>query len=298
VISVVQFGIRLPQNAAEYPGASSASLLDIARLAEDLGYYSVWVHDHIATTFALYDPIIVMSFIGNATNSVKLGSACLLMGLRNAVLLAKQTASIDDLTNGRLIVGATPGWMEKDFEAAGISLSERGRRTDEGIAVMKKLWTETDAILPQPVQKPHPPVWIGGTGPASISRVARLGGGWIPGYIEPSQVAHGMAEIKEKLKETGRASERIVCSNESLVGVISNGAADMETVKRFLQSRFKTIDEGLKRNIVGPPDEIIKKIQYYVGAGATHFELRFIARDMNSIATSMKVFSRDIAPSF
>jgi len=308
---MVQFGIRLPQNAKEFPGTSPASLLKIAILAEELGYYSVWVQDHVAATFSLYDPIAVWGFISHATKRVKLGSACLLMGLRNAVLLARQTATIDNLTDGRLIVGVAPGWIEKDFEAAGIPLSERGARTDEGIKVMKTLWTQSDAsfsgkfykfskvtVLPQPIQKPHPPIWIGGSTTASISRVARLGDGWIPGYNEPSQVADGLATIRKKAKDRGRDPSKIVCSNESFVAVLSSGAADMETAKSFLQPRFKTIDEGIRKNIVGRPDEIIKKIQEYLDAGATHFELRFIARDMPSVASSMKIFSEEIAPSF
>jgi probable F420-dependent oxidoreductase len=311
VFFVIQFGIRLPQNAREYPQASTASLLEIATLAEDLGFYSVWVHDHVSTTFTLYDPIAVWGFLSHATKRLKLGSACLLMGLRNAVLFARQTASIDALSGGRLIVGVAPGWIEKDFEAAGVPIAQRGRRTDEGIKVLRALWTQNEAsfsgefynfskvtVMPHPVQKPHPPIWIGGSTSASISRVARLGDGWIPGFNEPAQVSKGIADIRMKARETGRDPNQVVCSNESFVAIISPGTCDLETAKSFLQPRFKTFEEGIRKNLVGSPEEIIKKIQEYVNAGATHFELRFIAKDLHGLINSMKIFATEIAPSF
>ncbi len=210
-----------------------------------------------------------------------------------------------------MIVGVVPGRREKECEAAGVLITDLGKRTDEAIRVMKTLWTEPEAsfsgrfhnfskiqMMPQPVQKPHPQIWIGGTTPATFSRVARLGDGWIPAFLSPAQIQAGLQEIQRRTKEKKRDPSKITCSAENFIAIISPGATDLETVSTYFQSRYKSTDDGLKVNIVGKPTEIIKRIEEYIQAGTNHFELRFVARTMDGVAESMKIFSREIAPSF
>ncbi len=310
---MVDFGVRLPHNEKEFQGVSPEYILKCAQLAEELKFDSVWVHDHIISGHTILDPIAVWGFVASATKKVKLGSSGLQMALRHPVWTARELASLDVLSNGRLIVGVVPGRREKEFEAAGVPLSEAGKRTDEGIKIMKALWTQRDAsfsgryhkfekitMIPHPIQKPHPPIYIGGDSPAGWSRVARLGDGWIiGGGLTPSELAQRFDGIRKKAKEKGRDPDKIALAYLSFAAILAPGAGDKETMRKWSQDR---IAEGRPRpddvNLIGEPGEIIKKLEGYVDVGVNSIELRFMAPNMDAVLTSMKVFSREVMPSF
>lgn len=310
---MVHFGVRLPQNAREFPEASPSSILSTARLAEELDYYSVWVHDHIISEHAIFDPIAVWGFLASATEKIRLGSAGFQVSLRHAIWLAREISSLDVLSNGRLIVGLVPGRRENECEAAGVSLSDLGKRTDEGIKVMKALWTQRDAsfsgrfykfsrvtMIPQPVQKPHPPILIGGTSSATIARVVRHGNGWVPAFLDPKQFEQGVNEIRRKAREKNINTDGMIFSTENFVAVISRETCSREFAEKYLMSdpRVKSKEEAMKRAIIGEPNEIITKIEEYLASGANHFELRFIAHNMKDVSASMKLFAREVIPAF
>ncbi|HKM49874.1 MAG TPA: TIGR03619 family F420-dependent LLM class oxidoreductase [Candidatus Bathyarchaeia archaeon] len=308
---MVHFGVRLPQNADEFPQASPSSILTIARLAEKLGYYSVWVHDHIISEHTIFDPLAVWGFLASATDKIKLGSAGFQISLRHAVWLAREVSSLDVLSNGRLIVGLVPGRREKECETAGVPLSEVGKRTDEGIKVMKTLWTQRNAsfsgrfykfsnvtMMPQPVQKPHPPLLIGGASSASTSRVVRLGDGWVPFSLDADQFRQGVNDIWRKAKEKKRNTDAMMFSTENFVAIVSPETCSRDFAEEYLVRKFHSKERATKGTIIGEPDEIIKMIEEYIAASANHFELRFIARDLKGVSASMELFARTVAPSF
>ena len=194
----VTFGCSLPSRGAM---ASPDNLRSLAQRAEDLSFDHVWVSDHIiipheVSSFYPYaadgvapfqrdntyfEPLAALNFLAGCTTRVKLGTHVLILPYRNPVLTAKILATLDVLSGGRLILGAGVGWMEEEFQAMGLdTYAQRGEVTDEYIQIFKELWTSDDpefhgkhydisgaGFLPKPVQKPHPPIWIGGhTNPA------------------------------------------------------------------------------------------------------------------------------------
>src|ERR1700675_1537621 len=176
------------------------ALVGLASRAETLDFDSVWVHDHVFNVGHVFDriggkpyyePLTLLGFVAARTERVRLGTSVLVLPYHNPIRLAKTAATLDVLSGGRLILGVGVGAIEKEMQAMGSPFAERGAFTDEAIAVMRALWTQEDPSFdgkysrfagmkfsPKPLQKPPPPVGIGGVTRAAIRRGARLGDGW------------------------------------------------------------------------------------------------------------------------
>lgn len=219
----MRFGVQLPQYG---PFASPDALLQMARAAEDLGWDSVWTSDHIVIprphtdrfTATFYDIIATVAFVAARTSRVRLGTSVLLLPYRHPVLLAKQVATLDALSKGRTIVGVAPGWMEKEFEILGVPHRGRGALHDETLRAMIKIWTSEDTAFagehyrfpafefaPRPVQKPYPPIWIGGNDRRALRRTVELGTGWHP--ITSLRIGLTLEELAERIQELRRLAE-------------------------------------------------------------------------------------------
>ena len=169
--------------------------------AERLGYDSVFVSDHVVVPNAyvdrfgagIYDPLITLSVLAGATSSVLLGTTVLIVPYRNPVLTAKMVASLDALSGGRVVLGIGAGWVPEESAMLGVPFAERGAMTDEYLAAMRELWTSPAPSFagkytqfselhfePKPIQKPHPPIWVGGHSPAALRRAAAIGSAWHP----------------------------------------------------------------------------------------------------------------------
>jgi probable F420-dependent oxidoreductase len=244
----VQFGAVVGNfgTYGEDPGVDGC--LAVADAAERLGYDSVWVHDHVVMPTGvvyrylyndsgdspfrpeqfIYDPIAVMAAIAGRTSRVQIGTSVLIVPYRNPLVLAKELATIDRISHGRVVLGVGVGWMREEFAALGIDdqWDERGRVTDEYLRVCIDLWTQDGTssfdgrwvsyqdvgAKPLPVQRPHIPLWIGGkTGPA-WRRVARLGSGYHTVASTPGQVATEVAAVRAEVERAGRDPDEIVVS--------------------------------------------------------------------------------------
>jgi probable F420-dependent oxidoreductase len=168
-----------------------------AQLVEQAGFESLWVGDHIALPADLggdhprFEAVVAATYLAAVTTRVRLGIGVIVLPQRQPVLLAKQLTSVDVLSGGRLIVGIGVGYLEPEFRALGVSLADRGARTDEYLAVMRTLWTDPAPAFegryvsfagvhqqPPPRQRPHPPIVVGGHSPAALRRAVRVGNGW------------------------------------------------------------------------------------------------------------------------
>lgn len=167
---------------------------------------------------ALFDPLTALGFIAGATTTLRLGTGILVVPQRNPVLTAKQVADVDVLSGGRVEFGVGVGWLREEFEALGASFERRGARTDEYLEVMQSCWTEKvsryegryysmrpSRFNPKPVQKPYPPVHVGGESDAALRRVARFGQGWYSLNRKPEEFAGAFARLEPMLAERGRS---------------------------------------------------------------------------------------------
>jgi probable F420-dependent oxidoreductase len=230
----------------EEPGVDAS--IQMAEEAERLGFDSVWVHDHIimpsgvqskypynetgASPFRvdqfIYDPITVMAAIAARTSRVQIGTSVLVVPYRNPLVLAKELATIDRISHGRVVLGIGAGWMSEEFDALGIGehYVHRGAMTDEWMAVCMNLWTqngpssfkgrwvsyENVGANPLPVQKPHIPIWVGGKTPAAQRRVARYGSGYHTITSTPSEVAAEVVTVRGLMEKAGRDPNSLVVS--------------------------------------------------------------------------------------
>jgi probable F420-dependent oxidoreductase len=221
-----------------------------ARRAEDAGFESLWVGDHIALPVADGDPpdeprleaLIALTYLAAITSRVRLVAGVLVLPQRQPVLLAKQLASLDALSQGRLTIGIGVGYVEPELRALGASLADRGARTDEYLAAMRALWDEPVPAFagrfvafagvlqrPRPVQRPHPPLIVGAQTPAAFRRVVQHGHGWYGWELDLAQTTAALAA----LREAATGYERPTALGELEVSITPPGLVDLETARRY-----------------------------------------------------------------
>jgi probable F420-dependent oxidoreductase len=231
----MRYGFYLPTRGDT---ASPEALRTLVGRAERFGFSSVMIADHIVFPVVItskypytvdgsfpgqgdaLDQLALMAFVAGQTSTLRLVTSVMILPYRNPVATAKTLATIDVLSNGRVTVGVGVGWLREEFEAlAATDFDRRGAVSDEYIRIFKTLWTENPAsfkgdfyrfgalrCLPQPVQKPHPPIWVGGHSKAALRRAARYGDGWHPVGANPA-VPLGPAELRRLLDELFRLTE-------------------------------------------------------------------------------------------
>lgn len=239
------------------------TLVRRARMAEEAGFESLWVGDHIALPSGLDDPpqqprleaVVALAHLSALTSRVRLCFGVIVLPQRQPVLLAKQLASIDVLSGGRLTVGIGVGYVEPELRALGVSLAERGARTDEYLVAMRALWDEPlpsfegrfvgfSGVMqrPRPVQRPHPPVVVGGESPSAYRRAVQEGDGWYGWSLDPEQTARALAE----LRDTARRHPRPSGLGELEITITPPGPLDLDTARRYA-------DLGVHRLAILPP---------------------------------------------
>lgn len=216
-------GWGIPNN---WGGENPTELIDIAVKAEELGFRSVWVREHLfhATYVAerlddrpYYDALTILIAIGTATKTVRLGTSVLVLPWHDPARLGKMIATLDQLSGGRVDFGIGVAMTQDEFENLGVDFKTRGKRTDEVLGALQALWTQDIPefsgdyyqygglrFAPKPVQKPYPPILVGGYSKAAFRRIARFGDGWHTLRQSPKLVAEGRAEIIRLTEEAGR----------------------------------------------------------------------------------------------
>jgi probable F420-dependent oxidoreductase len=216
----MQLGIHLPHAGEQ---ATPALIRRHAIRAEELGLSDVWVSEHIIVprkqfprSPLFYDPVLTLTWVAAVTQRVRLGTSVLVLPMRHPLPLAKELATLHNLSAGRLILGAGVGWLEPEFAALGAPFHERGRRMDEGIAMMRAVWTQdpvtfkakyipaeiTDMTMtPLPIS--HIPIWIGGSSDAALKRTTRIADGWHGSRETPEEAAPIVKRLRAERPDAG-----------------------------------------------------------------------------------------------
>jgi len=289
----MNFGITLP-NFGKY--ANKNEIIKIATAAEELGFDSIWVSDHVIIPDShegfgnvFYDPFITLSYVAANTSNTSLGISVIILPYRNPVVLAKMISTLDELSGGRIILGIGAGWLEKEFQALGISFNKRGEMTDEYLKVLKTLWTQDNPsfkgkhfnfsdikFLPKPIQKPYPPIWVGGGSNKAIERAVINGDGWHPVGLTPQ-------ELKEKLKYV---NELLLKHNKDNFTISLRRNLEINNNKNISE------DDTLR----GPVKKIITGIKEYKELGVKHMVLHFLSGTSKGALSTMRTFSKEIKP--
>jgi len=314
----VEFGFSLPSRG---PLAKPSILIRLARKAEALGYSCVTISDHVVLptrSSAPYpysptgefpggsrqdylEPLALMAWLLAATRRLRVGTSVLVVPYRNPVVTAKQLATLDVLSGGRVIVGCGVGWWPEEFQAlASPPFTERGAVTDEYIRLMKELWTREDpsfagkyyqlrdvTLFPKPVQKPHPQVWIGGHGPAALRRAGELGDGWHPIGLRPPALLLP-DEYAAKAKQVHAWAQR---AERSPTSVTLTFRCPMD-----VRSKRAKAAAGDRPLFQGTADEVLGDIRAYQAIGVSHLVFDPVVPELDRVLANMERFADEVRP--
>src|SRR5713226_3400565 len=283
----------------------------IARRVEALGFDSIFTGDHVSFHNPLYESLTLLASYAGITSRVRLGVGVYLLALRHPTIAAKITSTLDVLSGGRLIFGVGVGGENpKEFEACGIPHSERGARVTEGIDVVRRLWKDTPAsfkgrftqfegvsIDPKPVQKPAPPIWIGGRSDAALSRAGRQGDGWVSYVVQPERYKQSLAKIRQAAEQAGRTLDRFVAGHLTFVTVGRDYESAERTWVRILSRRYAQDFGPLARKygVIGTPEQCVEQIDRFARAGCHYFVMNPIC-DLPDEQAQLEAIASDIIP--
>ena len=263
----MKLGIHIPQIGRK---AGPEAVRRGARQAEDLGYDNIWVNDHLAIPHdapyppskSFYEPLITLTWAAAATSRVELGTSVLVLPLRIPAHLAKELATLDLLSDGRLILGAGVGWMEAEFDAMGVPFHDRGARTDDIINILRACWGEdpisyrpttvTAALdriraLPQPERKI--PIWVGGNSKPALRRAKALGDGWHGTRVPMDQIDPIVEDLRAARGKDFVVSMRLFWDpledDQNALKEMADGYATSGVDALILEPRQRALDNWL-----------------------------------------------------
>ena len=257
----LKFGLTsINSGATSYPEA----LMHLAQTAETAGFESLWAGEHsvlaesttrMSPTLRLLNPVVALTYVAAHTSTIRLGTGVLLLPQHQPLILAKQLATLDVLSNGRLMVGVGVGWSEEEYQALGVPYHERGARADEYLAAMRAIWSEEKPAYhgqyvsfqgvqahPHPVQQPTPPIITGGRAPSVIRRTIEQANGWYGFALDLDETANVLAQLREAANRYHRPSSL----GELEISIAPRIPIDKETAQRFAEL-------GVHRLIFIPP---------------------------------------------
>jgi len=321
---MIRFGSFVPQGwrrefaGWEKPRKEFGAIKSVALECESLGYDSVWLYDHFitypeATTEPCFESWTTLSALASITKKLGLGTMVTCNSYRYPSVLAKVSATLDAISNGRLNLGIGAGWYSLEYNAYGIPFpkaSVRIAQLGEAVQIIKKMWTEDEPSFkgkyytiekainsPKPVQKPHPPILIGGRGRKLTLRITakfadRCNFGGYPTLEEYKEI---LSVLEAHCAAVGRNPDEIEKTHIIDYAIIGENESEVKRkIKRF-KPKGTSKREFIKRNLVGTPDQIISKIQEFVDVGVTYFMLRF--PDMIEIKP-LRIFAEQVLPAF
>jgi probable F420-dependent oxidoreductase len=279
--------------------AEPATIEAVGRKADELGFDSIWCNDHLAIPAApeaggtepayaagygeqrgqnIYEPLIVLAYLAAATRRVLLGTSVYLLALRHPLLAAKQAVSLDRLSDGRLVLGVGVGWLESEFEAMGVPYRQRGRRTDEAIAMLKTLCAQDGAgFLPKPAQRPHPPLWIGGRSEAAVRRAARAGDAWHPSHLTVDELRRQIPQLRAECERAGRSPDEVAV-----------------TTRRKLVLDGSSTDADADRVLQGDAGAIAATVAELEQVGVAHLIVELPGSSEGELLESIEWFGREV----
>lgn len=289
---------------------------EFARRVETLGYDSVWATEGLVNQAPALDPIITMAELAHGSERIDVGSCVILSPLRNPAVLAKEIATLDFLSAGRIVLGLAVGGSSlsnpADYSVTGIDPRERAARCDEGIEIMKKLWTgerishrgkfyRFDDIYmhPRPVQKPHPRIWVGGNADGAVRRAGRFGDGFVP----IGEGAESYKKLWAKLCESAHMADRdpsgITPAVHLFYSMAENRRSAHAIVEKTLTERygFKVTIEDDRRFLLGNADDCAEAIESYLAVGVTQFVINTV-RPLAEVCTDVERFAELVLPHF
>jgi probable F420-dependent oxidoreductase len=260
---------------------------DISLRAEQLGYDSLWTQERIIGPSVSLEPLVLLSYLAAVTEKVRLGVSVLVLPLRSPPQLAKTLATLDVLSEGRLIVGVGLGASDKDAPAYGFESGRRVRRFNEALEFMNALWKNEmveyggelynlsgGSMAPKPIQKPRPPVWFGARAEAAIKRAAKYGDGWMaPGSSSADDFKESIATLRDALDAEDRDPANYPVSKRVYVAIDDDADRAERRLANWFGHHYGNSEMASRVSIWGPADHCYEQIDAIIDDGAEHFLL-------------------------
>jgi probable F420-dependent oxidoreductase len=313
--NIERFGVFLPSFVWPADGQERAKgIIDFARQVEDIGFDSIFITDHLLAAKQFYsvsflEPLTALSLVAGVTDRVKLGTSVMVMPIREPVLLAKQLATMQFLSNNRIVLGAGIGWYPPEYAATGVKKSERGARTDEILDIIVPLlegetvtykgrFYNIEDVLIEPRSTQRPEVWIGGGSqladpgspdlPRIVEPVKRRilnAEGWVPRpTCPPEGIAQDWDELQTYFKDHGRDPAELLIAHENFYHFVATQDSAKAREKQH-EAMLRVMSEArgpeyLERvYLFGTPDEVVESLQARVDAGVERFMLHTMTPD-------------------
>jgi probable F420-dependent oxidoreductase len=301
------------RNFTAYPQMPDArGLVEYGVKIEELGYDSLWVWDHVLLgvdpNFPIIESLTVLTAVAARTSRIKLGTGILVLPLRNPVLLAKQLASMDQLSQGRLLMGMASGWYKREFDAMGVPFDKRGKIMDNSLEIIKRLWTEpmvdgewaeykvSKAVMyPKPVQEPRIPILIGGYVDRVLKRAATVGDGWLTYFYTPEAFTKSWTKIRRFAEEGGRDPSTLKNAAQLPIMVGPSRAAIEADMMDWLNKEWdfpSNSDCSRDSAIMGTVEECVEQLEAHHKVGVQKIIFVPYKYEMNQVET----IAREILP--
>jgi len=259
---------------------------DALRTLESLPFDTLWVGGHVASRTGSSEVLMQLARLAALTRSVRIGTSALLLPLYPPAIAAKQVADVDRVSGGRVVLGiGVGGEHPQEFEACGVPMQERGRRTDEAIPLLRRLWSGEEIthhgrfhsmtgvrLTPPPAQPGGPPIVVTGRSPAAMRRAGTLGDGWMPYLYSPERFARSVVEVRAAAERAGRELTRFSWTAFVCTNIREDAATARADATAFFGAAFQQdVGPFLDRvAAVGSPDQVAARIDEFIDAGAQH----------------------------
>jgi alkanesulfonate monooxygenase SsuD/methylene tetrahydromethanopterin reductase-like flavin-dependent oxidoreductase (luciferase family) len=272
-----------PADDSGDPTASPVALREVCRGAEAIGADALWACDHLFWHGPSLECMTALSIAATATERAFVGSCVLQLPLRDPASVAKQTSTLQHLTAGRMVLGVGVGSHPGEYDRAGVDYHRRGRRLDEGVRELRRAWATADAPVARRGDSegrdtysmlPHAaavPVWIGGSSEAALRRAARLGDGWMPLFLSPTEYAGALERLAKEVDRVGREPGAVTPSMVLFVSVDDDEAWSARRGAAWMSSMYRLPAKAFERHLVaGTARQVAAAIGTYRDAGAAH----------------------------
>ena len=306
------FGIAVPNFTAYPQMPDPKALIEYGEKVEALGYDSLWVWDHILLgvdpSFPVMDSLTTLATLAARTTRIKLGTGVLVLPLRNPVTLGKQLATMDQFSNGRLILGAASGWYKREFDAVGIPFEKRGKLMDENLEILNRLWTEdkvdgkytahniSGAVMyPKPVQKPRMPLLIGGYVDRVLRRAGAAGDGWLTYFYQPHHFTKSWNKVRAAAREAGKDPDKLLNASQLPIMVGQSKEAVRADMLEWLNKEWDfpaKSDCSRESAIMGSVDECVAQLREHLAVGVQ--KIIFVPYRYRS--DQIEIIAREIIP--
>ncbi|CAA0126244.1 Alkanal monooxygenase alpha chain [Halioglobus japonicus] len=320
----MEFGFAPVQSLADFNGMRAQ-----ATLAEALGFHTLWTHEHHSQRMMYPDPLMALAALAPVTSSIRLGTNMLLLPIHHPLRVAQEAAMLDVLCEGRLSLGVANGYSERDMRAFGMLGKHRGKQLEEGLSLIRRLWQGERVtqrgdsfdlldfeLFPLPLQRPNPPIYVGGHAKVAIDRAARLGDEYLISTTQKfDEVSALVGAYHEALAAHSKALQKPTLNR--IVCVVDNAAHKKEAEAFFASALLALYDTwghesvtGLDKSerelrvlcddhfIIGEPRECIDQIRRYEAVGIGHIAclMNFGGPDLAVVDRSMRLFGEQVLP--